>query len=392
MGSIEDQLEYYSSYIEVDLDVIRRNAGRVLAHLGQRRRLFPIVKGNAHGMGTVPVARVLIEDIGVDILGCAQVHEAAKIRQAGFEGVEILLISGVPAQALPYAVKNNLQVPVYTREGAKLLSQAVQAAGKASHKIQIKVDTGMHRIGVAPGRELAELIDEILSLGNLEIAGIYTHFYHGYHYNDAITLGQYALFEESVALLRSKGTEPQYIHCCNSGAAAWLEDRISNYARVGCMVIGRYLMADGSQPFGSEQALSWRAFINAVYDIPAGESIGYGGANASDKPRKTATISVGFCDGLYLPLTQSSAPLIVNGQYAHYISTAMDQTIIDVTGIDCAIGDEVTILGRDRKSGLCLYTENIAAMVDGSATALHAYANDRVKRVYLGEKPAAKTR
>lgn len=384
MNILDHDLEFYSSYLEVDLGVIRQNAQRVAAKLAPQRKLFPIVKGNAHGMGTVPVTSVLIEDVGVDILGCAQICEAAKIRAAGYDQVEILLLSGVPYHALPDAVAYDLQVPVYTIEGARRLSEAVRQSGKTAHKVQIKVNTGMNRIGVAPGTELEALIDEILSLGNLEIVGIYTHFrLESYCVGSQETLSQYALFETSVEALRAKGVEPVYVHCCSSGAALWLDDRISNYARVGCMVVGDYQMIDGSPTFGSEQALSWHAFINAVYDLPPGTPVGYGSSTALDRPRKVATISVGFCDGLYIPLVAAGAPLIVNGQYAQYLSIAMDQTIIDVTGIDCAIGDEVTLYGHD-KSGIFLHTAELAKYVPGSGqTSLHAYLNDRVKRIYL---------
>lgn len=380
-----NHLDFYSSYLEVDLDVIRQNALRVAKRLAPQRKLFPIVKGNAHGRGTVPVAGTLIENVGVDILGCAQICEAAKIRGAGYDEVEILLLSGVPYHALPYAVDYGLQVPVYTIEGARKLSEIVLQKGRTSHKIQIKVNTGMNRIGVAPGEELAALIDEIISLGNLEIVGIYTHFLlQSYCVGNAEVMKQYALFEECVALLRAKGIDPAYIHCCSSGAALWLDDRISNYARVGCMVIGDYQMIDGSPTFGSDQAISWHAFINAVYDLPPGAAVGYGDGAISDKPRKVATISVGFCDGLYIPLVTNRASLIVNGQYAQYLSIAMDQTIIDATGIDCHIGDEVTLFGHDR-SGLFLHTAELAKYVPGSGqTALHAYLNDRVKRIYVG--------
>ncbi len=378
----DNELGCYSSYMEVDLGIVRQNAQTIMKALAPHRKLMPVIKGNTWGTGTIPLARVMVEDLGIDTISCAQACEAIAIRNAGMKDVEILLLSGVPFHALRYAVEYNLQVPVYNMETARILSDEVRRQGKVSHKIQIKVDTGMHRIGVAPG-DLEALIDGILSLGNLEIVGIYTHYYQAYYRNSPSALMQYGRFVPCVELLRSKGIDPQYIHTCNSGAAVWMDDTISNYARVGCMVVCDYGLSDHTPGFGTKQPFSWRAFITALYNIPAGEPVGYGGSNVSDVPRRTATISAGFCDGLYLPMGHGKAPLLVNGQYAKYINIAMDQTMIDVTGIDCKLGDEVTIMGRDKHSGLFLRTEDMAPLIDGEATILHAYASPRVKRIYV---------
>ncbi len=96
----------------------------------------------------------------------------------------------------------------------------------------------------------------------------------------------------------------------------------------------------------------------------------------------TATVSVGICDGFFRPLASSKAPLLVNGKRAKYLSVCMDQMFIDVTGIDCEIGDEVTIFGKDRL-GNNITTEYISKFVDHSPTSLTGYLNDRVKRIYI---------
>ena len=376
-------LAHYYSYLEVDLEILKQNALNIKAALEPERVFIPVVKGNAHGFGTVPVARLLIEEVGVKTIACAQICEAIDIRNAGYKDLDILLLGGVPFHGIPYAVKYDLQMPIYDVESARLLSNAVKEQGKSRQKIQIKIDTGLHRIGVQPGEKLDQLLDHIIKLGNLEIDGVYSHFSNAYEINDPFARSQYELYAQSLRQVRNRGIRPKYIHICCSGAAAWLEDRISTHARLGCMFIGFSPMSDGSNPFNVRQAAAWRAFITNICELEPGEAAGYGRGNIVSRPTKTATLSIGYCDGFFRPLAMNKGPLLVNGKIAHYLSVAMDQIFIDVTDIDCEIGDEVTIFGKDKSSGLFLSTMELAAYADHNPASLHGYINGRVKRIYI---------
>ena len=176
-------LKYYNSYAEVDLDVLRDNFAKVKAHIGPSQGFIPVVKGNAYGMGTLPIARMLIEDCGVTVLGNAQIFEAAQIREAGYEDVDILIMGAAPFHAIPYAVKYRLQLPLFNKECALALSKAARDQGVSRIEAQIKVETGLNRIGARPGQQLAELLDCIRECGNIEIVGCFTHFAHSTEYN-----------------------------------------------------------------------------------------------------------------------------------------------------------------------------------------------------------------
>ena len=294
-------LENYNSYLEVDLGILRENAVKIKRAIEPERIFIPVIKGNAHGFGTEAVAAMFIEDLGTACIACADICEAIKIREAGYKDTVIFLLGGVPFHTLPYAVQYDLQIPLFNKETALRLSKAVAEAGKRSQKVQLKIDVGLHRLGVLPGEPLKELVEYVSTLGNLEISGVYSHFSNPYERNDSITIHQNELFQDSVAQVRAMGVEPEYTHICCSGAATWLQNDRSTHVRIGCMYIGFSPMSDGSNPFGVRQAATWRAFITNICEVKAGDCVGYGTEMRAASPMRTATISIGFCDGLYQP-------------------------------------------------------------------------------------------
>ncbi len=372
---------YYYSYLETDLSVIRQNYQNL--QNACRQKIIPVAKGNAWGLGTIGVVSMLFDSLGLDIAAVAHVAEAVKIREAGYTAQTIMILSGVPFHALPYIVKYRLLMMVYNKETVRLLSEEVRKAGLTSFPIQIKVDTGFHRIGVAP-EELAGLVDEVLATGNLEIAGLCSHYADAYTDGSEKTLEQYALFKKAVEQVRTRGIEPKYISIGCSPNIEWPADDFCTYIRVGWGYIA-YTPAKGFEDYyGNRMPMSLRTYITDIHELKAGDTLGYSNV-VLDKPTTTATISMGYCDGLYRPLTLHGAPLLVRGQYAHYLDEGMDQTIIDVTGLDVHLGDEVTIFGKDKYSDKTLTPTELASHADGSSSILHLYLSDRVARVYIDD-------
>ena len=198
-------LKYYNSYVEVDLDVIRSNIEKVKKHIGPNVGMIPVDKGNAYGMGTVPIARMLTQDFGADIISVAQIYEAAQIREAGMKDVEILIMGGIPFHAMPYAVQYRVQLPLFNKESALALSKAARDAGVARVEAQIKVETGLNRIGVRPGQPMQELLECIKQCGNIDVVGCFTHFAHSTDYNNPFAKEQLACFKEGVAQIKADG-------------------------------------------------------------------------------------------------------------------------------------------------------------------------------------------
>lgn len=375
-------LGYYNSYLEVDLGKVINNLEKVKAHIGTTHSYLPVLKANAYGTGLIKMADYFTSYHDIDIIGVAQLCEAVQIREAKIDAPQLLLLGAAPFHALEYAVKYRVQVPVFTERGACLLSEAVRACGEKVIQVHIKIETGMNRIGVEPGEPLEKMLDVIKRLGNIEIAGVFTHFSTADHYNDAFTYEQFARFKTALRQISARGIRPRYVHACNSAATIWFREAYGTHVRSGALHLGYSTMADDSDPLSLEEALSWRASIVNIRTIYPGESVGYGQVFQPGEPTRVATVNVGAADGLYRPLGQKFAPVIVNGTRTHYVGICMDQCFIDVNSIPCALGDTVTLFGTD-PSGLTLSPVELARFIGQSRSSMHCYLSERVKRIYV---------
>lgn len=376
------ELGMYNSYLEVDFGKMRRSMDKVLETIGTDKQMIPVVKADAYGQGIVEVVRFLVDTYDMKAVACAQVYEAARLREAGFSHLDIIVMGAAPAHVMPYAVKYRVQLPVFSRETAKMLSDAAREAG-VRMKIQLKIETGMNRIGVKPGAPLADLVDYIRQLGNLDIDGVFTHFSTATYTEDPFVYTQYALFRQAVEQLAALDIHPRYIHCANTGATSWFHEDLCTHVRPGSLYMGHASMDDDTNHLGVEGCTSWRAFITHMHEIQPGESCGYCRhfMNETDHPILVATVDVGYADGLYRPLAQNGGPVLVNDTRTRYLATCMDQTMIDVTGLDCRIGDEVTIFGWSR-GGACITLEEMQQVTGQNLSLPLCLLTSRVKRVY----------
>lgn len=338
-------LKHYHSYLQVDLGAIARNVDRIRRHIGPEKGLIPVVKGNAYGLGTVEIARMLSRRCGIRLMANANLQEAILIRQAGIE-TDLMILGGLPPHAIPYAAEYDVQPAIFNRETAELFSRACRDRGKTG-KIQIKLETGMGRIGARPGPELDRLLDRLLALDNLEITGVFTHFATAYQLGSEYARQQLALFRQGVEQMESRGIRPPYIHAAATAATVWLPESHCTHVRCGALYLGYSNLQGRENPLGVEEPASWRAFITNLRQLEPGESAGYQRHFVAQKPTMVATVDVGYSAGLNRPLALAGGPVLVKGQRTRYLGTCMDQCFVDVTGIDCRLFDQVTLLGRD---------------------------------------------
>ena len=132
---------------------------------------------------------------------------------------------------------------------------------------------------------------------------------------------------------------------------------------------------------GVREPASWRAFITNIRRLMPGESAGYDRAFMAERPTDVAVISAGYGDGLYRPLASRGGPVLVGDVRTRYLAVCMDQSFVDVTGIDCRIGDEVTLLGESA-GGAALSLEELKRLTGQTLTYPLTMINSRVARVY----------
>lgn len=380
--SIDMDIGMYNSYLEVDFGRMKESFRKVQAAAG-RRGVIPVLKANAYGIGLVPMADFLVNTMNCDVMAVAQTSEGVLLRQAGFRQADIMLLGPAPRHALPYAVENNLLLPVFSRETALWADEAAAALGKTA-RVQLKIDTGMNRIGVRQGAALEDLLAFLKTLEHLRVEGVFTHFVNATYTDDPQTPVAYAKFEQAVAQLRAAGFAPKYIHCCNTGATSWFkDDRISTHVRPGSLYMGYDSMDDGTNWLGVEECVSWRAFITNIHTVPAGESCGYCNHYVCRRDTVVATVDIGYADGLFRPLAQggTGGVLLVNDTRCRYLATSMDQTMVDVTGVPCRVGDQVTVFGYSQ-GGAKLPLAELMRYTGQNLSYPLCLTNHRVKRIY----------
>ncbi len=370
----------YNSYLEVNFGKMKESFRKVQVAAGSRG-VIPVLKANAYGIGLVPMADFLVNTMGVDVMAVAQTSEGVTLRQAGFRKADIMLLGPAPQHAVPYAVENDLLLPIFNRENAQWANDEAAKLGKKA-RVQIKIDTGMNRIGVAMGEPLQQLLDFLKTLPCLQVEGVFTHFVNATYTDDPQTPVAYAKFEQAVAQLRENGFAPRYIHCCNTGATSWFRgDKISTHVRPGSLYMGYDSMDDGTNWLGVEECVSWRAFITNIHTVKAGDSCGYCNHHVCDKDTVVATVDIGYADGLFRPMAQGTGVVLVNDDRCKYLATSMDQTMVDVTGVDCKVGDQVTIFGYSLK-GAKLPLAELQNYTGQNLSYPLCLTNHRVKRIY----------
>ena len=371
----------YNSYLEVNFGKMKDQYKKVQAAAG-RRGVIPVLKANAYGIGLEPMADFLVNTMGADVLAVAQTSEGVRLRQAGFRAPDIMLLGPAPEHAVPYAVENRLILPIFNRDNALMVERAAAEQGGAA-RVQIKINTGMNRIGVCEGEDLDALLAFVKTLPHVSVCGVFTHFVNATYTDDPQTPAAYEKFVRAVGQVRAAGIEPQYIHCCNTGATSWFRgDEISTHIRPGSLYMGYDSMDDGTNWLGVEECVSWRAFVTNLHTIHAGESCGYCNHFVAEKDTLVATIDIGYADGLFRPMAQGSGFLLLNDTLAPYLACSMDQTMVDATNVPgLRVGDQATIFGYSR-NGAKLPLAQLQSYTGQNLTYPLCLTNQRVKRIY----------
>ena len=368
-------IQNYNSYLEIDTARLLANVRCILARLGTGVQLIPVLKDDAYGLGLVPVARVLCTLPEIRMLAVAHVSEGLALRAAGIDR-EILVMGG----ALPYQMEAAAEAGL-TLASAHLgfaadFAEASARVGKRG-KLHIKIDTGLHRIGVEPA-ELETLIAELRAAGErLEITGAFSHFSD----SEDRTLDREELrrFQDALGRLEAAGIRIPIRHmACSLASELYPELRLD---AVRC---GRQLYMD--RPGVSEGAIrevaSFRSFITNCKPRKAGDFIGYGGAVCLDRDCTVATVGVGYGDGLKQALFALGAPVLAGGKRCRLLACCMDQCMIDISGTACRVGDEVTFFGDDG-AGNSLSSQELASLIgNDEGCGLTAALSGRVKRIY----------
>lgn len=304
--------------VHIDLAAISENIHTLRAPLAGHR-FMAVVKADAYGHGAVRVAQHI--EPSVDALAVAFTEEAVALREAGINAALLILEGPHTASDLALAGKLNLWPVIHSDEQLEWC----KTLGADLSQAWIKIDTGMHRLGFAAKR-YAGIRDTLLSYGIGEITAM-SHLASAEEPDDALTRAQLRSWEETVR----DGHDTTSLH--NSAATQHALSGSSDWVRVGYALYGGKIKGL-SNPTPLRPAMQFSSSVIALRDVPAGETVGYGGRWTAQRDSVIATLPVGYGDG-YPWGAADGTPVGINGQIAPLAGrVSMDMVTVDVT--DCS--------------------------------------------------------
>lgn len=338
------------TWAEIDLDALKHNFFEAKRRAKAGVRICCVIKANAYGHGALKLAE-LYANLGADAFAVSNIEEAIELRAGGVT-LPILILGYTAPDCAELLSKNGIEQCVYSLEYAKALSACATAAG-VTVRAHIKIDTGMGRLGFLCRSDKCEL-EEALAACRLPAIlpiGIFAHFAHsdGGDVGEEFTRGQAENFSRAVDFLESNGISFEVKHASNSAAIFDYPEYGFNMVRAGISLYGEPPSRVLRNPPDLRTTMTLRSVIVNLKTLYPGESVGYGRTFVAEKEMRVATVPIGYADGFFRSASGGRVALTVCGKPAPILGrVCMDQTMIDVSGIDGAeIGTPVSIFGKD---------------------------------------------
>jgi alanine racemase len=341
-----------------------------------------VVKADAYGHGAAMVARAAV-DAGASGLGVATLDEGVQLRRAGLSASIVVLGNATAAEA-ECAVAHDLAVAVFQMEVARALGQAASRVGRRA-RVHLKIDTGMGRLGIAPG-EAVSLARALTALGGILLEGCFTHFATADERDLGFARTQLEQFRGVLRQLEEAGVSTGVHHAANSAAAMALPESHLDLVRAGIALYGVLPAPHLGGRIPLRRVMRLRARVTHVKQVPPGATIGYGRAYRAARATTIATLPVGYADG-YPRLLSARGEVSFGG---HRVPVAgrvsMDQCTVDVGDLAVRVGDEAELWGEE------VPVEEVAERAQTIAYEILAGVSPRVPRVFVRDGQVVGTR
>lgn len=373
-----------ASFVEVNTASLRHNFSAVKSIVPKDAHIMAVVKANAYGVGAIKASEIFLQE-GANYLGVATLDEALELR-SHFPKTPILILGYSPNANASMLIDNDLSAMVFSLEQAEVFSQMALKSQKRL-KIHLKIDTGMHRLGLEPNFKSIEIIKKIRALKGLEVEGIFTHLSNADAKIKTHAKNQMKAFNAFLEQLLDQKIEFQYRHAYNSAGILSLcngnENRLLNLYRPGIMLYGFY-PSNGmkeSCPTILKNVISLKAQIVQIRSVKKGEFIGYGEHFYTNEETLVGVLALGYADGLMRALG-NRIQVAINNQLAPLIGkVCMDQCFVKLNNIQAKEGDEVILFGD--KSAKANDASEIAALLNTIAYETISTLSKRLERVYI---------
>ena len=367
-------LKVHQTILEVNLNALVNNVRYYRRFMKPETKMVCMVKASGYGVGSLETSKTL-QDNGVDYLAVAVADEGADLREAGITAN--IMIMNPETTSFKMLFDYSLEPEVFSFDLLEQLIYAAEKEGITNFPIHIKLDTGMHRLGFNPEKDMPRLIERLSRQTALVPCSVFSHFVgsDGDEF-DAFSRRQFELFDQASRQLQAAYSHKIIRHICNSAGIEHFPEYHLDMVRLGLGLYG--INARNNHILNNVATL--KTTILQIREVPKGDSIGYSRRTVLERDSRIAAIPIGYADGLNRHLGNRGCYCLVNGQKADYVGNiCMDVCMLDVTDIDCKEGDQVEIFG-----------DNLPVTVLSDALGTIPYEvltgiSNRVQRIYIQE-------
>ncbi|MCK9612602.1 MAG: bifunctional UDP-N-acetylmuramoyl-tripeptide:D-alanyl-D-alanine ligase/alanine racemase [Bacteroidales bacterium] len=371
------QQKTHETVLEINLNALIQNLDYFKSKLKKGTKIMTMVKALSYGSGGFEIANVL-QYHNIDYLAVAYADEGIELRKAGI--TRPIMVMNPEEESFDLINKYDLEPEIYSFRTLKLLIDSLNNAGKERTKqsIHIKIDTGMHRLGFAPG-EINTLLSILKENDRITVKSVFTHLAVSENpEHDDFTLSQIKLLKEVCERLKKELPEPFLIHVLNSAGISRFKEAHLDMIRLGIGLYGISFYEEEQQNLQNVSTL--KTIISQIKTINKGETVNYGRVWIADKKTTIAILPVGYADGLSRRLSDMGGYVYILGKKAMLIgSICMDMCTVDITDIDAKEGDTAFVFND------AISIKNLAKILHTIPYEILTSVSGRVKRVYYYE-------
>lgn len=372
------------------------NAGVVRRVLAPGVRMCAVIKADAYGHGAAVAADTLCNFCNdgsgkppADAVAVAGIDEALELPELRvpvlvFRPLENAFI-GRQRLRIEEAVRHGWVLTICSPAGAEDLARIALGTGRRAN-VQVMVDTGMSRSGLAAG-ELAEVLRRIESRASLRLWGLCTQFATAENPDSPFTLEQSRRFRAATDAVAAAHGNRLTRHAANSGALFFHRSTQFDMVRPGLSLYGVDPAGRPTAGRPLKPVLKWVAPVVGIQDVPAGGTVGYGQTWTAGRPTRVGLLPVGYADG-YPRSFSNGAKVLLHGRCASVIGrVSMDLTTVDLSDHpDAHVGAEVTLLDDNPLSAVSVY--ELAKWANTIPYEILSRIGPRIKRVPIDPEDA----
>ena len=363
--------------LEIDFNALIKNLNYFRSQLNSGTKLMAMVKASAYGGGSVQIATQLAFH-RIDYLAVAYADEGVELREAGIS-VPVMVMSP-EAKGFEQMIQYNLEPELFNFKNLEAFRSQLRSSSPENlpYPVHIMLDTGMRRLGFE-AHEVEELAHELKASPEIRVASVMSHLAASDEFDhDEFTHRQIREFDNMYRQLTQIIDEKPDRHILNSAGISRHPEAQFEMVRLGIGMFGIPRTSEDARKL--EPVVSYKTEVVQVKQVPPGESVGYSRMEIATKHMSIATLAIGYADGLPRSLGNRKSFVLVNGERVPIIGNiCMDMCMIDVTGLDVQVGDEVEIFGKSRS------IVELAEELNTIPYEVLTSVSNRVKRVYFQE-------